>query len=199
MDGGRHAAHAADTRTAVLDAAEDLFGDSGFGHATIDEIASRAGVTKGAVYHHFSDKALLFRAVVERLFRRIGDQLGGVEAPPGGDVWDAVCSAYQARLDLVVTDRAYQRIIDQDAAAVLGVRDLEQLATTVADARLISVIESAVCVGAIRSVRPARLARMMGALISTACREIAVSEDPGTARIEVGDTMDALLQGLRAR
>jgi hypothetical protein len=39
----------------------------------------------------------------------------------------------------------------------------------------------------------------MGALISAACREIAGSEDPGATRVEVGGTIDALLQGLRSR
>ena len=182
----------------MLDAAEDLFTDPGFAHATIDEIASRASVTKGAVYHHFADKTSLFRAVVERLLRSISERPGVATAPQDGDVWDAVCAAYQSRIDLVVTSRPYARIIDQDAAAVLGVRHLEQLAVEIADAALIPVIESAVADGLIRPVPPDRLARMMGALIGAACREIAASSDPRAARIEVGDTMDALLQGLRS-
>jgi AcrR family transcriptional regulator len=199
MAAGRRAAHAADTRTAVLDAAEELFGNPGFAQTAIDEIASRAEVTKGAVYHHFSDKAQLFRAVVERLLRRLGERLSGVGPPPGGDVWDAVCAAYQARLDLVVANRAYQRIVDQDAAAVLGVRELEQLTAQIADTALLPVIESAVRGGVIHPVPSDRLARIMGALISAACREIAASRDLRATRVEVGETLAALLQGLRPK
>jgi AcrR family transcriptional regulator len=193
----RRAVHVADTRTAVLDAAEELFTDPGFAHTAVDQVAARAGVTKGAVYHHFADKSQLFRAVVERLLRQVGERLGGIGPPPGGDVWDAVCAAYQARLDLVVADRAYQRIVDQDAAAVLGVREFERLVADIADAALIPAIESAVRSGVIPPLPPARLARMSGALIGAACREIAASEDSGPARIEVGETIDALLRGLR--
>jgi AcrR family transcriptional regulator len=196
---GRRAAHAADTRAAVLDAAEELFTDPGYAATAIDAIASRAGVTKGAVYHHFPDKAQLFRAVVECLLRRIGERLGDVGVPAGGDAWDAVCAAYQLRLDLVVADRAYQRIVDQDAAAVLGVREVEQVAAEIADTALVPVIEAAVRSGAIGPVPPDRLARMMGALLSAACREIAASRRPGATRIEVGETLNALLQGLRRK
>ena len=183
----------------MLDAAEDLFSDPGYAATAIDAIASRAGVTKGAVYHHFLDKSHLFRAVVERLFRRIGGRLGDLEVPVGGDVWDGVCGAYQSRLDFVVADRAYQRIVDQDAAAVLGARELECLAAEIADTALVPVIEAAVRSGAIGPVPPDRLARMMGALLSAACREIAASPAPGTTRIEVGETLNAFLQGLRAK
>ena len=196
---GRRAAHAADTRAAVLDAAEELFSDPGYAETAIDAIASRAGVTKGAVYHHFPDKAQIFGAVVERLLRRVGERAGDVGVPASGDVWDAVCSAYQSRLDLVVADRAYQRVVDRDAAAVLGVRELERLTAEIADTALVPVIEAAVRSGVIGPVPPDRLARMMGALLSAACREIAASPTPGAARIAVGETLDALLQGLRPK
>ena len=84
-----------------------------------------------------------------------------------------MCAAYQARLDLVVADRAYQRIVDQEAAAILGVRELDQLGAEIADTALVPVIEAAVRNGLIGLVPPDRLARMMGALLSAACREIA--------------------------
>jgi AcrR family transcriptional regulator len=183
----------------VLDAAEEMFTDPGYAETSIDAIASSAGVTKGAVYHHFPDKAGLFRAVVERLLQRTGERLGEIESRVGGDVWDVVCAAYQTRLDLVVADRAYQRIVDQDAAAVLGVREFETLAKSTADAALVPVIETAVGDGAIRPLPPDRLARMMGALLGAACREIAVSPAPSETRTEVGATLAALLQGLRTR
>jgi AcrR family transcriptional regulator len=182
----------------VVEAGEALFTEVGFRVATIDDIASAAGVTKGAVYHHFGDKAQLFRTVVERLLERVGERLVSLIPPEGGDVWSAVCAAYQARVDLVVSDPAYRRIVDQDAAAVLGVRDLDLLAQEIADAALIPVIERAISDGIIQQVQPARLARMMGALISAACREVAAAPDPAAARTEVGETVNALLQGLRA-
>lgn len=54
------------TRTALLDAAEELILDRGFSATSVTEISGRAGVTKGAFFHHFSSKDDLARALVER-------------------------------------------------------------------------------------------------------------------------------------
>lgn len=57
---------AADTRARLLDAAEALVMAHGFAATTVDAIIARAGVTKGAFFHHFASKAELGRALVER-------------------------------------------------------------------------------------------------------------------------------------
>lgn len=54
------------TREQLLDAAERVFRERGVGHATLAEVADAAGVTRGAVYHHFDSKAELFEAMVAR-------------------------------------------------------------------------------------------------------------------------------------
>lgn len=56
----------ASTRTALMDAAEGLILESGFAATSLDRIIERAGVTKGAFFHHFESKAALGRALVER-------------------------------------------------------------------------------------------------------------------------------------
>jgi AcrR family transcriptional regulator len=60
----------AQTRTRVLDAAEDAFAAEGFGGASLDRIAEAAGFTRGAVYSNFADKADLFVAVLNRRLER---------------------------------------------------------------------------------------------------------------------------------
>ena len=57
---------ALETREQLLDAAEHVFRDRGVGHASLAEVADAAGVTRGALYHHFASKAELFQAMVER-------------------------------------------------------------------------------------------------------------------------------------
>ena len=57
---------ALETREQLLDAAERVFRDRGVGHASLAEVADSAGVTRGALYHHFASKAELFQAMVER-------------------------------------------------------------------------------------------------------------------------------------
>ncbi|QOC23734.1 TetR family transcriptional regulator [Wenzhouxiangella sp. AB-CW3] len=55
------------TREALLDAAEQVFHEKGVARASLQEIARTAGVTRGAFYWHFRDKAELFRAMLERV------------------------------------------------------------------------------------------------------------------------------------
>src|SRR5258708_34552633 len=55
------------TRRALLVAARELFGERGYAGTSVEEVVRRAGLTKGALYHHFRDKDDLFRAVVEQV------------------------------------------------------------------------------------------------------------------------------------
>ncbi|MBS0320609.1 MAG: TetR family transcriptional regulator [Proteobacteria bacterium] len=57
---------AAETREALLDAAEQVFRAKGVAHATLADVAHAAGLTRGAVYWHFRDKAALFEAMCDR-------------------------------------------------------------------------------------------------------------------------------------
>jgi TetR/AcrR family acrAB operon transcriptional repressor len=54
------------TRDSILDAAEELFIEQGVSKTTLQHIASAAGLTRGAIYWHFDDKAALFNAMMER-------------------------------------------------------------------------------------------------------------------------------------
>ncbi len=58
------------TKEAILDASMDLFAKNGFESTSIDDLARQAGMTKGAVYWHFSDKEELFRAILDRISAR---------------------------------------------------------------------------------------------------------------------------------
>ncbi|KBZ64338.1 TetR/AcrR family transcriptional regulator [Mycobacterium colombiense] len=69
------------TRSLLLDAAEEVFGEKGFVAATLDDIAFAAGYTKGAIYKHFSTKEDLFLAVSDRYWRRYFDNFTEVMAP----------------------------------------------------------------------------------------------------------------------
>lgn len=86
----RRAAHAADTRRALITAARRLFSRRGYAGTSLDEVCERARVTKGALYHHFQNKEDLFIAVLEEVeadFVRAGTAavsprercLGGIE------------------------------------------------------------------------------------------------------------------------
>jgi AcrR family transcriptional regulator len=73
-----HAERTAETRAKIIDAVVDTIAERGFQGTTAQAITSRAGVTWGAVQHHFSGKDGLLLAVLEDSFRRFDEQLGDV-------------------------------------------------------------------------------------------------------------------------
>ncbi|WP_290784263.1 TetR family transcriptional regulator [Halomonas sp.] len=80
-------AEAAATREALLDAAEEVFLDKGVARTSLEQIARHAGMTRGAVYWHFKNKADLFQAMLQRVrmpFKELVEEIGDpglAEAP----------------------------------------------------------------------------------------------------------------------
>jgi TetR/AcrR family acrAB operon transcriptional repressor len=76
---------AAATRDSILDAAEQLFVKQGVSRTTLQHIASAAGVTRGAIYWHFDDKAVLFNAMMDRAKLPMRAALDELAASDGDD------------------------------------------------------------------------------------------------------------------
>ena len=104
------------TRGALLAAGRRLFAERGFADVPADEIVSAAGVTRGALHHHFGDKRGLFRTVFEQLEGEIVDDLGRLVGE-GAD--ELVPRAQAAFLDICERPDV-RRIALTDAPAVLG-------------------------------------------------------------------------------
>lgn len=104
------------TRGALLAAGRRLFAERGFADVPADEIVSAAGVTRGALHHHFGDKRGLFRTVFEQLEGEIVDDLGRLVGE-GAD--ELVPRALAAFLDICERPDV-RRIALTDAPAVLG-------------------------------------------------------------------------------
>jgi AcrR family transcriptional regulator len=115
----RTAAEAAVTRGTILDVARATFADGGYQATTLDGIAAQAGVTRGAVHHHFGDKRELFVEVFQQVEREINDTViaAALGATPAGfEPFRAGC-----RMLLELYDRPdIRRIVVADAPAVLG-------------------------------------------------------------------------------
>ena len=106
------------TTSALLDAARDAFAREGYGASSLDEIVAAAGVSKGALYHHFAGKRELFQAVYERE----QEQLAQICAAAGlaeDDPWDSVAAGARAFLAATL-DPDVQRIVLIDSFAALG-------------------------------------------------------------------------------
>ncbi|WP_109209305.1 MULTISPECIES: TetR/AcrR family transcriptional regulator [Microbacterium] len=112
------AADAAETARRVREVAGERFAAEGFGTASVDDIARRAGVTRGAVYHHYDGKLGLFRAVVESLQSEIAARVVA-EAEKQTDAAAQLRAGSHAFLDAITDDRA-ARVLLVDAPAALG-------------------------------------------------------------------------------
>lgn len=106
------------TRAALLDSATSLFADKGFAATALVDVAAAANVTRGAVYHHFTDKAALFEAVLERV--ELQALQGITEATlDAGTAWDAALAGLRAFLDQCC-DPVYSRIVWREGPSALG-------------------------------------------------------------------------------
>jgi AcrR family transcriptional regulator len=114
----------ATTRAALVKAARGLFADQGFTATSRDQIAERAGVTRGALYHHFESKTAVAAAVVAELEDELVDRVV-TAAAEADDVRTQLHLACRAYMD-AAADPTIARIL-ADAPAVLGVAACRQL------------------------------------------------------------------------
>ena len=116
---------AADTRTALLDAAIDCLVARGYAATTTIETARRAGVSRGAQLHHFPTKAELVTAAVGRLLDRRVDEFrkAFVDVPPGPQrldrAIDVLWSMYQSPCFAAFAELKLASRTDPELAVVL--------------------------------------------------------------------------------
>jgi AcrR family transcriptional regulator len=115
---GKRAAQGRATRGQLIEVATGLFADRGYEGTSIEAVLSSAGVSRGALYHHFAGKEALFRAVLEALSERITEQLTEVISGCTDPV-EAVRTSALGWIDLA-GDPVIQRIMLVDAPSVLG-------------------------------------------------------------------------------
>ena len=195
----RRAEHAADTREALVDAARRLFARDGFDGTGTEQIVAEARVTRGALYHHFRDKADLFRAVMAKAAgdvaqRLIDEQLAAEATSPLDDIRDGV----SAFLDVCIGGD-FQRIVLVDGPRVLGADAWEDLVDRYGRGILEEWLTRASETGALDLVPVRALARLLIAMLTEASLAIARADDPAAERAELGVVLDRMLTGLRPR
>lgn len=114
----------ATTTAALVKAARELFAEQGFAATSRDQIAERAGVTRGALYHHFESKTAVAAAVVAEVGDELVDRVV-TAAAEAEDVRTQLHLASRAYMD-AAADPTIARIL-ADAPAVLGVAACRQL------------------------------------------------------------------------
>ena len=184
------------TRAALIGAARALFAEHGYAPTSAEEVVRRAGVTRGAMYHHFRDKKALFRAVHEQIEEEmvmaIGQRIAGMSDP-----LEILVEGLDTFLDRCL-DPEVARITLDEAPSVLGWLEWREIDAKYALGLVTGVLRVAMDAEILRRqpIEP------LGHLLIAACGEagllIAAADDPRAARDEVRGPLIALLEGLRS-
>ncbi|HJY67564.1 MAG TPA: TetR/AcrR family transcriptional regulator, partial [Streptosporangiaceae bacterium] len=164
----RRAEHASDTRAALVAAARRLFAANGYDGTGTEQIVADARVTRGALYHHFRDKADLFRAVMAEaagsIAQRLIDEQLALEAPsPLAEIQEGI----SAFLDVCVGGD-FQRIVLVDGPRVLGSDAWEELVERYGRGILEEWLNRCMEAGDLEAVPVRALARLLIAMLTEA-------------------------------
>ena len=188
------------TRRALLASARALFGEKGYAATSVDEVVRDAGVTKGALYHHFKDKDQLFRAVVEEVKLEVTQAAASsyFETFDGSDPMETVHHTCVAVIDAHL-DPAVQRITILDARSVLDASVRRELDARYEVALLRGAFRAAMRSGLVERQPIITLAHVVAGALTEGCALIAEADDKATARADVVEVISRLLDGLRPR
>jgi AcrR family transcriptional regulator len=194
---GLRARQAEATRDLLISIAREMFTEQGFAATSIEDITQRAGAAKGALYHHFSGKQALFRAVYEAVE---ADAVAAVMAAALAErePWAGVRAGLSAFLDACL-EPAFRRIVVLDSVTVLEHEVREGGIDHVELPMLRTVLTPLTASNLLPGVAVEPLAHVALGGLYGAALFIARSPNPTAARKQVDVVLDTLLGGLRAR
>lgn len=185
----------AETRAKLLTVGRKAFGNVGYAEASMDDFTAEAGLTRGALYHHFGDKKGLFAAVVSEIDAEMTQRLCEISAK-AQTRWEGFVEENVGYVQMAL-EPEIQRIIFRDGPAVLG--DPSQWPNAngciAAVARSLDSLKED---GAIVDIDSEACARFVNAASSGAAQWIANSDDPEATSVRAVKTFRTLLEGLRA-
>lgn len=192
----RKAEQSAATRDALVAVARELFAERGYGDVPTEEIVRRAGVTRGALYHHFRDKRDLFHAVVEQVEIELTQRIA-TESLAGKDPVEALQIGAQAFLD-ACREPAIQQILLADAPSVLGWSAWRELGSRYGLGVIEAALGAAMDAGLIARQPIKPLSHLLLGALDEAAMYVATADDAASARTEMGAILDRYLRALTA-
>ena len=185
---------AATTRR-LLDVARRAFTKKGYAAASVEEIVLKAGVTRGALYHHFKDKKALFEAVFLELQREIGEQIQRVDRGEQ-DLWTGLLCGCREFL-LACTQPDIRQIVILDGPAVLSPNTWrkadEAHSTYLLRARLRTLIERKMMV----DISLDMLTALLNGALNDVALLVAASMTPEATFQEAYVAFETLVSGLK--
>jgi len=187
----------AETRAKLVSSARQAFGTIGYAQASMDDFTAAAGLTRGALYHHFGDKKGLLQAVVQQIDAEITARLNEVSAR-APTRWQGFVDECVAYIEMAL-EPEIQRIVFRDGVAVLG--DISQWPTT--DNGCVPALTRSLAQlrqdGVLIDIDPEAAARLINGASIHAALWIAGSDDPQATSKKAVEAFRVLLDGLRVR
>ncbi|MBS1695343.1 MAG: TetR/AcrR family transcriptional regulator [Actinobacteria bacterium] len=190
------AQRSASTRATLVAAARTLFAAHGFGNVSTQAVVAAAGVTRGALYHQFTDKSDLFVAVYEQVEAELVAEVAERLAERGTmGTLESMRTGARLFLDLCAAPDV-QRIVLVDAPAVLGWDRWREVGARYGLGVIEAMLAAAIADGTIPD-QPVRAAAhvLLGAL-DEAALYVSRAADPDLARAEMYQVCDRLIAGL---
>ena len=182
------------TRAALIEAARALFAERGYAGVGTEELVRAAGVTRGALYHHFDGKRELLAAVYEQLEAELAQALADSVAP-GAAVLETLRAGAEMFLDHCLEPEV-QRIVLLDAPAVLGWERWREIGARYALGLIEALLAAGMESGEIRPQPIGPLAHALLGALDEVAMLVARAEDPEAARADAGVTLETLLGAL---
>lgn len=184
------------TTAALIAVARELFAERGYAAVGTEEIVKRAGVTRGALYHHFKGgKEELFRAVLVQVSAETMAQIVQAAAATQDPFEELVLGA-EAFLDACMNAEV-QQIMLTDAPSVLGWDVWRAIETDHGLGLLEAAVQNAMDAGSLQRGSANAVAHVLSGALDEAAMVVARAEDQSEARAEMGQTVRRLLEGLR--
>ena len=183
-------------RRTLVDAGARLFATRGYTAVGLEEIVQAAGVTKGALYHHFASKAELFRAVLERVQQDVSTQLAtAADAEP--DPWSRLTAGCRAFLEASTAPHV-QQVMLIDGPAVLGWAQWRAIDDATSGRLLAEALAALIEEGVVVRQPVEPLTRLLSGAMNEAALWLARSADPARDLADTWTALSRLLSSLRA-
>lgn len=183
-----------ETRAKLIAAGRKAFAEKGYADASMDDFTAEAGLTRGALYHHFGGKPGLLAAVIAQIDGEMAQKLSA-EVARTSSRWEGFLAENLGYLRLAL-DPEIRRTVLREGPAVLG--DPATWPTTLNCVNMIaSTIAALQAEGVVREMDPEAAARLVTGASTYAAQWIANSADPDATLAVAVPAFQTMLEGLR--
>ncbi|MGG3883170.1 TetR/AcrR family transcriptional regulator [Brevibacillus panacihumi] len=179
----------------LIEVARTHFTERGYADAALEEIVQEAGLTRGALYHHFGNKKGLFQAVLDTVQKEVAERVE-TQAATSADVWEQLILGCRAFITAAVEPRN-KRIMLLDGPAVLGWEEWRRMDEQNSMRLLRAQIQFMQQQGELRQVAVDALTHMLSGAMNEAALWIAQAAEDEQAYEESMSVISLLLEGLR--